>query len=205
MIKNIVFDYGGVLVDWSPHYVFNDLFGSFSKAYWFMDNICTYEWNGQMDAGKTYDQGVAELVAKFPEWEEEIRTYQRRWGDMVHGAIPGMYEYVQELKSKGFKLYGLTNWSRETFPPVRKKFPVFELLDGMIVSGEEYLHKPQPEIYNLLLSRYNLKADECVFIDDLMHNVEGARAVGMHSIQFIDAGRLRKALDELIKREDSAK
>lgn len=192
-LKNIVFDFGGVLLDWNPHYLLDPWFGDVEKATWFIKNICTSEWNAEMDKGKPFAQAVAERVAMFPEWEEEIRLYQSGWIKMIGDEIPGMYELECELKGKGYKLYGLTNWSLETFNLVRPK-RVFQILDGMVVSGEEHLLKPSAEIYRRLLERYSLNAGESIFIDDNMPNVLGARAVGMHSELFRGADDVRRII-----------
>lgn len=197
MIKNIIFDYGAVLLDWNPHYLYDPYFGSAEKAEWFLQNVATYKWNVQHDAGRPLAQGTAELVALFPEWEKEIRMYYGEFPKMMGGQIPGMQELVQELKSKSYHIYGLTNWSAETFAMVRNDYPVLKLMEGMVVSGEEGVVKPDARIYNILLERYGLEASECLFIDDNMANVEGARAVGINAIQFRGVDALRQELAEL--------
>ena len=184
MIKNIIFDFGAVLIDWNPHYVFDPYFGDPGKADWFLSNICTSEWNGEMDKGKPIVQGVAELSARFPEWAAEIELYFRDWKKMVGGEIPGSLDMVKRFKAAGYGIYGLSNWSAETFCQVEDEYPVLDLMDGKVVSGYENLLKPEPEIYRLLLSRYGLKAPECAFVDDNPANVAGADAVGIRGILF---------------------
>ena len=191
--KNIILDFGGVLLDWNPHYLLDDYFGSVEKADWFIKNVCTSEWNGEMDRGKPFAVGVAELSARFPEWSKEIELYHSGWIKMIGEETPGMYELECDLKAAGYRLYGLTNWSLETFTLVRNR-PVFNILDGMVISAEEHLLKPEPEIYHRLLDRWNLNPGECLFIDDNLANVLGARAVGIDSIQFTDASSLRQRL-----------
>lgn len=192
-LKNIVFDFGGVLIDWNPHHLYDPYFGDTEKASWFIQNVCTGEWNGQMDKGKPFAQGVAELSAKFPEWEKEIRLYHTDWIKMIGDEIPGMYDLECELKDRGYGIFGLTNWSCETFCMVRHR-RIFTILDGMVVSGEEHLLKPSPEIYRRLLERYSLRPEESLFIDDNMPNVIGARNVGMRSEQFRSAAQIRSLL-----------
>ena len=194
MIKTIIFDFGGVLVDWDPHRMLDAYFGSREKADWFIANICTGEWNAQMDAGKPFAQGIAELSAEYPEWSTEIQAYFDRWIEMIGGEIPGMLEIMKDLKRKGYKMYGLTNWSAETFCQVRHKFEVFDQLDGMLVSGEEKMLKPDPAFFQLLVDRFNLNPAECLFIDDNQPNVDGARRFGLNAIRFKDADTLRKEL-----------
>ncbi|MBP5172437.1 MAG: HAD family phosphatase [Bacteroidales bacterium] len=198
MIRNIIFDFGGVLVDWDPHRLLDNYFGSREKADWFIANICTGEWNAEMDAGKPFAQGIAELSAKYPEWAHEIQLYFDRWIEMIGGEVTGMLQIVKELKAKGYKLYGLTNWSAETFCQVRHKFEVFDQLDGMLVSGEEKMLKPAPEFFQLLVDRFGINPAESLFIDDNQPNVDGAIAFGINAIRFENAETLRKQLITLV-------
>ena len=198
MIKNIVFDFGGVLVDWNPRYVYVPLFGDAARAEWFLTTICTYEWNAQVDAGRSHAEITEERVAEFPEWEKEIRVYYDRWIEMVHGDIPGMVDLVRAYKERGFRIWGLSNWSQELFPLVRDRFPVFDLMDGMVISGREKVIKPYPEIYRILLERFGLDPAECVFIDDNAANVAGADAVGIKGILFEGKEKLQEQLEGLL-------
>ena len=191
---DLIFDFGAVLVDWNPHYVFDPYFGSVEKASWFLENICDSRWNAEMDAGKPFAQGVAELTALHPEWAREIQLYRDRWTDMLGEAIPGMYDLLKDLKAAGHRLWGLTNWSSETFYTIQGNYPVFSLLDGKIVSGDVHMIKPSPEIFSLLLERFALKAENCIFIDDNLANVEGAMAVGIRAIRFTGEPELRETL-----------
>lgn len=193
-IKNIVFDFGGVLVDWNPHYLYDSYFGSREQATWFLENICLYSWNLQMDGGKPFAEGVAELTALHPEWAEAIGVYHTRWAEMIGGEIEGTAELISRLKTEGYGVYGLTNWSMETYPLIRDRYDVFSLFDGVVVSGEEHLLKPQREIYECLLERYGLQADELVFIDDNADNVAGAEAVGMKALRFESVEQVERDL-----------
>lgn len=193
MIRNIVFDFGAVLMEWNPHYLFDDYFKDEAVCDYFLREVCNAEWNIQMDKGKPIRVGVAERIALFPEWEKEIRMYFDRWLEMIGGPVPGMLDLQRELKSAGYGLYGLTNWSSETFCLVCDN-ETFNILDGKVVSGEEKMVKPEPEIFRCLLGRFNLKAEECVFIDDVPKNVDGALRMGMRGIVFKDASRTRKEL-----------
>ena len=170
---NLIFDFGKVLIDWDPHYLYDPYFGDRSRTDWFLENICTMDWNLQMDGGKPFAVGVAELSERFPEWAREIEMFHKDWIKMIGGPIPGMLEFVKEMKAAGYGVYGLSNWSTETFPLIKDDYPVLGLLDGMVVSGYEGVTKPQPEIYQLLLERYSLRASDCVFIDDNPANVAG--------------------------------
>ena len=190
-MKTLIFDFGGVLVDWNPHYVFDSYFNDKEKCDYFIKNICNTEWNSQMDAGKPFAVAVAERSAEYPEWAPEIEYYWTHWRQMLDAAIPGMYELVKELKDKGYRIYGLTNWSSETFYTICDDFPVFSLLDGKVVSGDEKVIKPDPKIFNILLERFSLCPKDCIFIDDNMTNVNAAKALGIGGVQFESESQLR--------------
>lgn len=184
MIKTIIFDFGGVLVDWNPHHLYDPYFGDADTADWFLKNICTMDWNIQMDGGKPFQQGVAEKIVEHPKWEKEIRLYWERWIDMMGDTIPKMYDWILQLKQEGYAIYGLTNWSIETFPLVKDKYAIFKLMDGIVMSGEEKVTKPDAKIYHILLNRYQLAPEECVFFDDNLNNVIAAQNIGIHAVQF---------------------
>ncbi len=197
MIKNVIFDFGCVLVYWSQHNLYDTHFGSKEKTDWFVDNICTWEWNNQTDLGKSFAESIAEKVAEYPEWETEIRMYWERWEDMLNGEVPGMKEWICELKNAGYKVYGLSNWSHETFPMVKDKYEAFCMMDGIVMSGEELIAKPDLRIYKILLERYGLKAEECVFIDDRKENIEAGEQVGIRGILFEDCEQAKQAFHVL--------
>lgn len=184
MIKNIIFDYGGVLLDWNPHYLYDPYFGDKDKAEWFLTNICTYEWNAQHDNGKPVAEGTAELVSEHPEWEKEIRMYYDDFMQMMGGQIPGMEDLIKDLKAKGYRIFGLSNWSEETFSQVRYVYPVLGLMEDMVISGIEHVMKPDHRIFELALKRFGIKADETVFIDDNAANVKAACELGIEGILF---------------------
>lgn len=198
MIKNIIFDFGGVLLDWNPHYLYDPYFGDVEKAEWFLANICTYPWNAQHDAGKPVAEGTVELIAQYPEWEKEIRMYYDEFEKMLSGQIAGMEDYIKELKGRGFRIYGLSNWSVETFAMIRPKYPILDLMEDMVISGKEKVMKPDAKIYQIALSRFGIKPEESVFIDDNVNNIVGCEAVDIHGIVFKDAGQLRPVFEKLL-------
>lgn len=195
-IKNIVFDFGGVLVDWNPRYLYDKYFGDAEQSQWFLDNICLYSWNLQMDGGKPFAEGVKELQAEHPEWAKAIAIYHTRWVEMMGGEVAGTADVLRSAKAAGYKIYGLTNWSAETFPMIRDTYPVFQEFDGIVVSGEEHLLKPDAAIYRCLLERYALRAEESLFIDDNQDNVAAARAIGMEAVRFENAEQLVQVLEQ---------
>ena len=185
MIKNIIFDYGNVLVDWNPAYLFLPVFnGDEDKCRFFTDHICNREWFTRMDRGESMDVCVAELQALHPEYADAIALFRDRWFDMCHGDIPGMLDIIRDLKRKGYGIFGLTNWPAATFAEARRRFKTIGSIDNYVVSSSVHLAKPEPAIYQLLLSKYNLKAQECVFIDDRKDNVDAAKALGMSGIVY---------------------
>ena len=198
MIRNIIFDFGAVLVDWDPHHLYVPYFQDTAKAEWFLTEICPYSWNTEADAGRTTAEITAERIALFPAWEKEIRMYYDRWIEMMGEEIPGMQQLIRDLKDRGYGVYGLTNWSRETFPLVRDRYPVFGLLDGYVVSGEEMTKKPDPALYRILLERYGLRGEECVFIDDNPANAAGGESLGIRGLVFRNAEQVRTDLERIL-------
>ncbi len=197
-MKDIVFDFGGVLIDWNPRYLYRKIFASEEEMEWFLSHVCTGEWNAQQDAGRPFAEGMALLKEKYPKYSAQIEDYFLRWDEMMGGAVRGTHEILRDLKRRGYRVFGLSNWSHETFPLAQARYDVFGLLDGIILSGEEKMIKPSPEIYQHLLSRFNLQAENCVFIDDNAANIAVARQLGFDGIKFENAFKL---LEELKNRE----
>lgn len=185
MIKNVIFDYGNVLIDWNPAYLFLPVFGGDEeRCRFFTDNVCNREWFTRMDRGESMDVCVAELQTRYPQYADAVAMFRDRWFEMCHGELPGMFELIQDLKSKGVGVYGLTNWPAETFTEARRRFRTLASIDNYVVSSSVKLAKPEPAIYQLLLSKYNLNPEECVFIDDRKDNVDAAKALGMSGIVY---------------------
>jgi len=199
MIDTIIFDLGGVLIDWNPKYVYRDVFnGDESKVDWFLTTICTMEWNEEHDAGRLIEDGNKLLIEKFPEHERLIRTYYERWHEMLGGPIQEGVEILNQLKKANkHQLYALTNWSAETFPVAIERYDFLQHFKGIVVSGSEKTRKPFKPIYEIILNRYNLKPERAVFIDDNPLNVAGARALGIHAIQFKNSQQLTNELNHL--------
>ena len=200
-IKNVIFDLGGVLIDWNPDKVYKDVFNNDSeKMIHFYTKICTQDWNENQDAGYPMAKATEERVALFPEYEKEIRMFYGRWDDMLGDQIQGTVDIIKELSDDpNYKVVALTNWSHETFPKAIAKFSFLQWFEGILVSGEEKTRKPFPEIYELTLSKFNLKAGESLFIDDNLRNIEAARKFGIHSIHFQSPEQLNKELGAYIK------
>lgn len=195
-INTIIFDLGNVLIDWNPKHVFNEsYFDSIEKRDYFLHHICTMDWNEEQDAGRSIVEATQELIGKFPDWEQPIRDYYGRWTEMLGGPIPETVEIFRQLKESGrYKLYALTNWQAGLFDIALVRYNFLHWFDGRVVSGEEKMKKPAPEFYQLLLSRYNIKAEESLFIDDNLRNIHAAELLGIKSIHFQSPQQLTREL-----------
>lgn len=194
MNKTIIFDLGGVLVDWNPRFVFSSYFETSDAMEYFLSTVCTMEWNEEQDGGRSIQEANEFLIEKFPEYTREILAFYNEWETMLNGSIAGTVSILSTLRSNFDKIYALTNWSAETFPIAQKHFEFLNWFDGILVSGEENLKKPDPRIYQLLLHKYNLEAKDCLFIDDNLRNVDAAIKEGISSIHFKSPGQLKEQL-----------
>jgi 2-haloacid dehalogenase len=194
-INTIVFDLGGVLIDWNPDYVYRTIFEDEEKMRWFYNNICTPAWNEEQDAGRSLSEATELLVTQFPEHEENIRVYYDRWEEMLGGPIDGTVEIFRKLKHEtDCRLYALTNWSHETFPVALERYDFLHWFDGRLVSGEEKTRKPFVEIYELLIDRFNIQPQESIYIDDNVRNLEPAASLGFRTIHFKSPEQLKDEL-----------
>jgi 2-haloacid dehalogenase len=194
----VVFDLGGVLIDWNPRYLYRKLFnGDVAAMEMFLTEICTPDWNERQDAGRRFAEAEAELIRRHPDKAKLIRAWHARFDEMIAGAIDGTVAVLEELKSRGAPLYALTNWSAETFAPQRGRFAFLGHFQGILVSGDEGVIKPDPRIFRLLLERYDLRAGDAVFIDDNPDNARAASDLGIHGIHFQSPGALREELGVL--------
>ena len=192
-IQNIIFDFGGVLIDWNPIYLYGNVFETEEEMNYFLENICRYDWNVLQDAGRPVLEATLLLQKKHPEFSKQISYYYGRWEEMLGGTIDENVKLIKPLK-KRYKLYGLTNWSAETLPIAMEKYSFFKDLDGIVVSGDEKIVKPDPKIYEILLSRYNLDAESSLFIDDNADNIETAKKMGFKTVHFKDNVNLEQLL-----------
>jgi len=199
MIKNIIFDLGGVLIDWDPRYVYQTVFDTEEEVEWFLENVTKMDWNIQQDAGRDLQEATDLLIAGHPKWKKEIEMYYGRWVEMLGSAVEGTVKILDSLvQNPNYRVLALTNWSHQTFPIALKIYDFLQLFEGIVVSGVEKCIKPDPKIYNTIIERYNLKAEESLFIDDNQKNVEGAIACGMQSILFENPKKLEQDLLQLL-------
>jgi 2-haloacid dehalogenase len=194
-VDTIVFDLGGVLIDWNPRYLYRKIFKSEEEITWFMENICTSEWNDQQDAGRSFEVATAELLAVYPEHEVPIRAWYERWQESIGGAITGTVAILDEIRQqRKYKLYALTNWSAETFPWALDNFEFLHWFEGIVVSGREKTRKPFADIYDILIKRHVIEPKSALFIDDNVRNIHGAQVAGLQTIRFESPEQLRQEL-----------
>lgn len=180
-IKNIIFDFGGVLIDWNPRHFYNEVFTDKDEMEYFLKEICGPQWNMRHDAGSTFAEITKEVLEQHPEYRNEIEMYQNNWQLMIRGEISENTRLLNSLKSK-YRLFGLTNWSAEAFPIIFPQYDFFKVFEGIVVSGVEKAVKPGKEIYHVLLNRYGLLANESLFIDDSIKNIDTANELGFSTI-----------------------
>lgn len=192
---NVVFDLGMVLIEWDPRHLYRTVFADPAEMEWFLREVCSPAWNLEQDRGRSFDDGVAEAISRHPGQAAQIRLYRDRWMDMVPGAIAGSVAILEELHRRGTPLYAVTNWNGDTFRATRQRFAFLELFRDIVVSGDEGVLKPEPEIFHRLARRNGLDLAECLFIDDSARNVAGAQAVGMAGHHFTTPESLRRALE----------
>jgi 2-haloacid dehalogenase len=193
----VVFDLGGVLIDWNPRYLYRTLFDDEAEMEAFLAEVTTQEWNAQQDAGRPWSEAVEALVAQHPDRRELIEAYWHRWPETLGGPIEGTVQILGELRARGVRTYALSNWSAETFPLARPRYPFLEWFDGILISGEAKLIKPDPRIFAHLLEKFGLEPGSTVFVDDSAANVRAGGEAGLISIRFSDPPELRRELGAL--------
>jgi len=197
-ITTIIFDLGGVLVDWDPKYMYRTIFETEEAMDHFLKVVCTFDWNEMQDGGRTIAEANQVLIEKFPEYTTEILAFYGRWKEMLVGAVGGTVEILKKIKEdKKYRIFALTNWSAETWPIAIETFDFLSWFEDVLVSGQEKLKKPDPKIYQLTLSKFGLSANECLFIDDNKRNVLAARNENIRSIHFTSSAQLKEELTKL--------
>ena len=197
-IDTVIFDLGGVLIDWNPRYLYRKLFKTEEEVSWFLENICTSAWNIEQDGGRSFADATELLVEKHPEWEAPIRAYYGRFTESFNGAIDETVEILDHLKNRtDYRLYALTNWSAESWPYALETFPFLHWFEGVVVSGVEKTRKPFHDIYQIVFDRYQVEPTRSIFIDDNFDNVEASKQLGVHGIHFKSPSQLREDLKKL--------
>jgi len=193
----VVFDLGGVLIDWDPRYLYRQLFDDPDEMESFLAEVTTAEWNAHQDAGRPWAEAIELLVAEHPERRELIEAFHGRWPEMLAGEIPGTVHVLAELRAAGVRLVALSNWSAEMFPIARQRFDFLAWFEGIVISGDVGVNKPDRRIFELLMDRFGIEPAAALFIDDSSANVDAATALGFHAIQFTDPKALRVELVRL--------
>ena len=192
----VVFDLGGVLVDWNPRYLYRKLIADERVMEHFLGEVCNDAWNVQQDAGRPFAVALDEAIARHPAQRPLIEAYWERWSEMLAGPIAGTVDVLQALHAAGIELHAITNWSAETFPVARERYDFLGWFGTVVVSGEEGLVKPDRRIFDRMLARIGRRAAECVYIDDSLPNVVMAELLGFDVVHFQDPPRLAEALAE---------
>ncbi len=191
----LVFDFGGVLLDWNPHYFFDRHFSGDARAVdRFLDEIDFFTWNYTLDQGRPFAEGIADLIARHPQYADLIRAFDTNWEETVGGPFQPVVEILQAAYAAGYPLYGLSNWSIEKFSLVRPRYPFFDCFKAMVISGEVKIAKPDPGIFLRLLEVIGEPAEDCIFIDDSPRNIGAASALGFQTVLYLSAGQLREEL-----------
>lgn len=195
----IIFDLGAVLIDWNPRYVYKKMFVTDDAMEYFLSEICTSHWNEQQDAGRSFVEATRLLTEEYPHYSKEIAAYYGKWVEMLGGPILPTVEMFAKLKESGkYKIVALTNWSAESFPIALGMYDFLHWFDGILVSGAENLKKPDPAIFELLLSKYDIDRSKAIFIDDNQKNFEAAIHLGIKSIHFQNPDQCRSELSVLL-------
>ena len=192
-----IFDLGGVVIDWNPRYLYRKLFnGNEAAMEYFLATVCTSTWNEQQDAGRSFADGCASLKQLRPDKAELIDAWFERYEEMLGGEIPGTVDILGELRSRSVPIYALSNWSAETFPIAARRFECLRRFNGVLLSGEVRLLKPDRRIFEIFLDTFRIEPTRAFYVDDRSENVEAAIALGMRGVVFKDASGLRAELTQ---------
>lgn len=192
-----LFDLGGVFFDWDPNHFFKNVFDDEERKY-FLAEVCNDQWNFQQDAGRSIAEAESELIPKFPHYENEIKMYYKNHRKMIRGIFEESIEVLRQLKDKNYKCYVLSNWSAETFEGIPIDYPFMQLFDGLLISGEDKLIKPDQAIYELAKKRFNLDPEETVFIDDKLENIEAAQKMNFKTIHLINPKNIEMEIKKFL-------
>jgi 2-haloacid dehalogenase len=195
-LSTVIFDLGGVVLGWAPHRAYEQVLPA-EEVPGFLNAIDFWEWNRALDAGLPYAEAERRLVERFPHLAEAVTAYRRHFDRTLTGMVTGTGAVIAELEQAGIRLLALTNWSAETFPVARARFGLLRRFEGIVVSGEEKLCKPDPAVFELLCERFQVTPTGCVFVDDSVVNVAAAADLGMTALHFTDATTLRRDLQSL--------
>jgi 2-haloacid dehalogenase len=195
-VQAVIFDFGGVLIDWSPYYLYRKILPNDTEIARLLQDIHFSEWNHSFDEGYPFEMGIAEMCRRYPERADLIRTFDERWVETLGVTFDANIKMIQEIQAAGYPVYGLSNWNADKFALTRSLHPFFDRLNGMVISGIEKVAKPDPRLYRILLERYDLDPHRCIYTDDVQKNVDAARSVGLNTILFRSSADLRHELQD---------
>ena len=193
-----LFDLGGVFFDWDPNHFFKDIFDTAEERKYFLTEICSDEWNVKQDAGRTIEDAESELIPKYPHYEKEIQMYYKNHRKMIRGTYDLSIKVLENLKKLNYECYVLSNWSAETFEGMIDDYPFLKLFEGLLISGEEKLMKPDAAIYELAIKRFNLIPKETVFIDDKIENINAARVLDLNIIHLVNPTNIESEINKFL-------
>ena len=193
-----LFDLGGVFFDWDPNHFFRDIFDSEEERKYFLTEVCNDEWNIQQDAGRTIEEAEFELIPKFPHYEKEIKMYYKNHRKMIRGIFKTSIKILEKLRDQNYECYVLSNWSAETFAGMTDDYPFLKLFNGLLISGEDKLMKPDAAIYELAINRFNLTPQKTVFIDDKLENIEAAKKLNFKTIHLVDPNKIELEIENFL-------
>jgi len=193
-----LFDLGGVFFDWDPYHYFKDIFDTVDERNYFLTQVCNDEWNVKQDAGRTIEEAESELIPKFPQYEKEIKMYYKNHHKMIRGTFDLSIKVLEKLKKQNYECFVLSNWSAETFVGMTDDYPFLKLFDGLLISGEDKLMKPDSAIYELAINRFHLIPEETVFIDDKLENIEAANNLYLKTIHLTDPEKIESEIDKFL-------
>ena len=193
-IDAVVFDLGGVLLDWDPRYLYRQLFDDPGEMSEFLARVCTSEWHRAHDLGVDTTQSCQALALEHPRYAEMIMAWAHRGEEMIRGSIDGTVEILAELRAARLPVFALSNMEPDRYVTRRERFPFMNWFDGSVISGLEGVAKPDPQIFQILLNRHGLDPGRTAFIDDSPGNVAAARELGIAALQFVSPEDLRRDL-----------
>ena len=193
-----LFDLGGVFFDWDPNHFFKDIFDTSDERKYFLTAVCNDEWNFKQDAGRTIEEAESELIPKFPHYEKQIKMYYKYHRKMLKGTFDESIKVLKKLKKLNYECFVLSNWSAETFVGMTDDYPFLKLFDGLLISGEEKLRKPDSAIYELAINRFNLNHNETIFIDDRLENIQAAQNLNLLTIHLTHPSKIEYEINKFI-------
>ena len=193
-----LFDLGGVFFDWDPNHFFKNIFDTVDERKYFLTEVCSDEWNVKQDAGRTIEEAESELIPKFPYYEKEIKMYNKNHHDMIRGTFDLSITVLEKLKILNYECYVLSNWSAETFIGMTDDYPFLKLFNGLLISGEEKLVKPDVAIYELAINRFKLIPNETVFIDDKLENIKAAQNLKLNTIHLTNPKKIELEINKFL-------